>query len=377
MATKNLDQDAPLEEIAEAPAKEIVELSPELSLPEILIVGSKPLHSNPRCEHETRILNEAIVQRVSILEDELEKRILPKIRGVFPEMVVGETAKADNVLNYLEKYEFLLRVLPEELEAKLPSGIREQIRKYRETIPIYRSRNKREPPNVRELKRLANALTDIVYYTLRTAGDDPFLVGVKYKVPERVGAKIAYQMLEGYRHRKGKKQGNGFKRYLRSREGVIRDYRGIQVVTLGREGLGRVKESATTSLQLEIVPDHKGRLIDNHYAETENPYHAFHMDVVWNPKQRKEATESKMFDPHVDAVELQITEAPYRYTSEFGVEGYFRRMEAEKKGILLNRLNRRGVLDFEPFTPQELEWKKEVERRVVQLMTYHMQKQRN
>lgn len=355
-------------------------LTPHLSLPEILIIGAIPLDRRERPEEEIREFSEVIRERIKRLEKARDRILFDIINNLYKD----ENLARFSVTDYLSKYGFIISpaIMPPELErlvdelvrAKtLDRRVREDILLYRNSIQAYRQSQGRTPTNIRELRRLEQTPVDLTFlYHPTYTGSEPHLIISKRKADVRVAGKIPYCMIDKYRDEHGKIKGNEFKRYLNLDDGITRDNVGLQFVTLSLRELAEIKGYIFRSTNMEVILNKEGEVMDDYYEEREGPYHAIHLDVVWNPFPRGSKRESKpqLFNPHADSVEVILIEFPYFINSNFGPNSYWRRMLAQEIGVVQKGFTREGTRQIDRFTPQELEWKQMVTDRIMGILTY-------
>lgn len=339
---------------------EVLDLTPSLSLPEILMLATKPLSANGRQQQETIEFRKVIEGRIEALEAIRYAILQDIIRGMGFSRYMDHAA----VYNYLGKYRFLVsnRVLPPELEGRLDANTLKEIRAYREAIKSYM--NWGSPRNAEELKSAEKIPVNLIYHHHQEfEGKEPHVMCCKTKAPSRMASKIPYYLLKGYRARyRGKvEEGTQFKRHIALDDGITMDNVGLQFVTLSQTRLGDIKRYIFQSDNIEVMVEKGGHQIEEY--GTTGPYHALHMSVVWNPKQRPQ----QLFNPHADAVEVILMEFPYFMSANFGADSYWRRMMAQQVGIVGKTFSS-GRREIDRFTKAELAWKREVERRIMEVL---------
>lgn len=353
---------------------EVMDWAVSLSLPEVLIVGARPLNREERPAAELKEFGRVAKEKLEQLERDRERIS----RAILDNLYRGLNMAVHPVNDYLGKYEFLVRrvIIPEEVEARLDRDIVKEIRDYRKSIGVYRMGDSgRVPPNIRELKRLEETPVNLTFlYRRKYEGKEPHLVVAKTKSPLRIAGKIPYKMIEAYRDReKGIVDGNGFRKHIRLQDGVIRDIVGLQFVTLSLDEVVRIKEEMYTSPVIEVVHDRKETDIDDKSA-SHSIYRALHIDAVWNPrKSHEKGSRINIYNPHAPTIEIMLIELPYFVGgANFGPKSYWRRLIAQEYGIVMEHLSHggHGKLVKVDFTPAEMAWKKTVQVRVMEVLSY-------
>jgi hypothetical protein len=362
----------PLTELAKASFLEIRDYIPSLSLPEVLIIGARPLDRMPRGGDELRYFGRAAREKLKALEKERETILRTVITELYPDESLGRR----DVTNHLGKHEFLSSEVaaPLVLLDGLEKGIRTDVLNYRTSIGVYRADNRRIPANIAGLVQQEQTPVHLVFFSHpQYSGSEPHLIGTKRKADIRIAGKIPYKMIDGYRERRRGPE-ERFKRHMYLEDGVIKDIVGIQFVTLSKKEMAeRIKEYLSQSRDIEVLKSREGEEVEDHYAKPESSYHAFHMDVVWNPKADNSG--SQLFNPHVDSVEVIMMEFPYFMSSNFGSRGYWRRMIAQEAGIVPPHL-KYGRLQADKYTPEEHEWREMVKGRIMAVLGYNNQEHR-
>lgn len=356
----------PLEELAKGSFKDIQRHIPILSLPELLIVGARPLDKYPRERAELGYFNRAAKEKLRALEKERGNILAAIIGALYPE----EQLERHAVSSYLGKTELLIseQALPPKIFDGLGNDIKKEVSRYRNSIRAFNEGSRHTPGNITELAHLQHTFVNLTFllhpeYSKR----NPHLISVKTKEYSRIAGKIPYYIIDEYRDREGIRKTEcvkDLKRRLSLEDGIIRDIAGLQFVTLSMEELVRIKEYLFKSNDVEVLVDaHGKKRVDDYYVERKGPYHAIHMDVVWNP-----SSGARLFKP-ADSVEIILMELPYFISSNFGPESYWRRINAQEMGIVEKNL-KYGRLQISPFTPAERQWRDAVKGRIMSILNY-------
>ncbi|MEK6983856.1 MAG: hypothetical protein AABX33_04750 [Nanoarchaeota archaeon] len=349
--------------------KDTVSLTDSLSLPEVLIVGARPLHPTLRPENELRVFHEIAKRKIQDLEVQ-RGRIY---KCVMDDFFHGEKLAHKEVDNYLGKYWFILgpAISLQNLVENLEARVKTEMVAYRRWIQAYQN-GRRDLANVKEMQRLEGTPANLAYhfhdhYNVKNP-KEPHLVVAKTKARVRIASKIPYKMIEGYREREeGVIKGHEFKRYIHFGDGVTRDNVGLQFVTLDEITLYKLKGFIFQSDEIDVVPTRSGIFIEEYGTKGDIEYRAWHLDNRWNPKP---VPVSAYYDPHANVVEVILIEARYFFSSNFGTNSYWRRMLDQEKGIVQQTFSNGMKRDHKPFTPQEKEWKRIVTDRILAILTY-------
>ena len=372
MAEEKQKEIPPLEELAKGSFNEVREYLPYLSLPEVLIVGARPLDREPRSYSEVRKFSVIAKGKLRDLEGERERILMDIMGNLYPNEEFG----VHDVSNYLDKYEFIIgNIITEDLLSKIESideTTLDRIADFRVTMKQKsRGHYKGMPMSTDYLSELTNTPVNLRFYFNKNLGSEPCLITSKTKAYERIAKKIAYNMIKDFRKSYGKKitTRKGLKD-LNFDDGINKDNVGLQIVpcALGKDGrdqLVMVKTYIFQSSNIEVVLNKKGEDVEDYGAKHVRDYASMHIDTAWNPRSSNAA----QFNPHRDTVELQLVYIPDFIRANFGPRSYWSRKNAQNLGIVPPNL-RGGALVPSTFTDVEGEWKKMVEDRIVYMLTY-------
>ena len=357
----------PLRELVNSSFRDVEPYNDSLNFPEILIIGS--LSDSSRTNDELRLFGELARQKLHEVEETHRKNILDDlITGLYKDANLIPHA----ITNYSGKYSFLVsdHVLREGLKI---NGLEESIKKYKRLLNAENMQNTvLSPEELANLDNLRKTHVNLTYHShpLGQILMEPYMIISKTKAFERIAGKIPYAIISKYREREGAIiAGNDFINYMSLKDGIIKDYVGLQVIVNDINGLADVKSYFYQSNDIEVlVDDSNGSLFMDYYAANTGPYKAIHFYARHNPDR----SNSVLFTgPGVDQIEVILIDIVPFLGANFGRENYWDRINSQRLGIVGKQIDRAtGGLKVEPFTESESLWKLGVEKNIIMMLEY-------
>lgn len=364
----------PLEVISAMPIDRIIDLAPKLSISELLIIGSVPLEFSTRPDTEIRDLSGVIDRKIRQLERDKDHLSRTVVASAFPQFkdILGSYA----IRSYLEKYQFIVSEILSLVDfRKFQPKTQKEIKRFKNILPdfgeeIARSRR------TDELKNLEAANTNLRYlYHDYAFGKGLAVIGQKLKAPERIASKVAYCLIMQYRKdHEGEKIGTiGDLGGVNLNAPVIKDISGVQIILDAPYETGlKPMVNRLGSAPGVVICNRPGNKLENYYENNHGSYKAIHVPVFldWNKDYKHKGQWFK------DPVEVIIMEFSRFIEANFDPEeSYWRRMCLQRKGIVSKEVHG-GRLRMDEFTPFELKWKAEIEKRVMHILNYQSANQR-
>ncbi len=358
----------PLAELVKMPLSELEKWLPHLGLAEILIIGANPLSRKPRDKEQLPFFRESASEKLR----ELEKQRKLLLDGIISKFYSPVEFQTEITSNYFEKYQFLITAISHHpnLERLIEPDLLSELEQYKTVIKrvtagnTKRRKNDNAPnhQNIEELKQISVNLLYLHHqdFAPKDSYMQPYIIGIKTKVPERISWKILYKMIGVEREHRAKNR--GFRKdNLVLEGGIIRDIVGIQFVTYGdkkssEQEINQLKQYITTSKKIETLG------IDNYYRTRLGPYCAIHIDSLWNPS----IEETGLFDLH-GSVEIILIEFEYFVRANLGVGAYLNRIKAQTRGIVGKEIIN-GQLAVSPFTEPEMRFMEAMTPRILDVI---------
>ncbi len=356
-----------------------------MSISDILILLSSPGLKEWKFTDDIRTFSHDVLgKRMADLESNRDLIMRIIMQGVFPR------TKFDNVdvTDYLGKYEFLVshafpqakgdeirEILLDEIDAKNVDKIMTEIIRFRNEIPLYLDNPNKNPS--REFDALRDTPVNLrFYYPSSDSVNSPLYICTKRKADDRIGLKIPRYVVKGLRESQHAEKGlnlspfnKNLREYLYDRKGLskaqARDIVGIQIAVPDKMSLDKVKEYITMSRDIKVLE------LQDYYEKPFGPYHAIHMTVRYSPSRsssnRKSSLNNNVELLFYDSIEIILIEQCYAVSSNFGPEGYYRRMTAQEQGIV-DKSVEYGKLRVSKFTNHEKRFVAETRKRICDVL---------
>ncbi|MFH0869689.1 MAG: hypothetical protein V1866_01370 [archaeon] len=357
-----------LEEISAKPIKEIIGLAPKLSISELLMIGAVPLDFSPRPCPEQMQLGGIINEKIKQLEKAKEQVSAGIVTSIFPQF--KQALKPYHITSFLDKYQFLVSEMLWLVKGRqFQKKTMKEINRFKDVLPDFGE----ELPHSKitdELEKLGATGTKLKYlYHDYAFGQGLAVIGQKLKTPERIASKAGYYLIMHYR------DNNGGERIEKMSDlkgelnpNLIKDIAGVQIIldapyeTGLKPLVGKLK-----SVPGMIVCDRPGNKIEDYYVNNHGSYKAIHTPVFIDRDNSYKYKRHRF----KDSVEIIIMEFDRFIEANFDPEeSYWRRMGLQKIGIVSKEVHG-GKLRVDKFTPFELKWKTEIERRALSILNYH------